>query len=125
MNGQCVTVQDGYYYVSAICIALGVLTFVVYIIPTAKRLEGEPRSPASYFDELLTHCCSVACNQMAGGLSTVTYVAHQLSYNSSGYLESSDAPVLRMFFFFFRKFESCDYFRVGPSWEYEGVLEKP
>ena len=55
MNGQCITVQDGYYYVSAICLVLGVLTLVVYIIPTARRLEGEPRSPASYFNELLTH----------------------------------------------------------------------
>jgi hypothetical protein len=58
---------------------------------------------------------------MAGGLSTVIYVAHQLSYNSSGYLES---PELRTFFFFFRKSESRDEFRVGPSWEYEGVVEK-
>ena len=42
MNGHCVTEQDGYYYVSAICIALGVLTLILYIIPTAKRLEGKP-----------------------------------------------------------------------------------
>jgi len=40
MNGKCVTIQDGYYYVSAICLTLGVLTCVFYIIPTAKRLEG-------------------------------------------------------------------------------------
>lgn len=49
MNGQCVTTQDGYYYVSAICIGLGVLALVLYIIPTARRLEGKPRSPASGF----------------------------------------------------------------------------
>jgi len=42
MNGQCVTIQDGYYYVSAICIVLGVLTYVIFIIPTAKRLEALP-----------------------------------------------------------------------------------
>lgn len=41
MSGQCVTTQDGYYYVSAICMGLGVLTLVLYIIPTARRLEGE------------------------------------------------------------------------------------
>ena len=62
MNGQCVTTQDGYYYVSAICIVLGVVTLVFYIIPTAKRLEGEPRLPASDFGELLTNLGSVACN---------------------------------------------------------------
>ena len=41
MNGQCVTTQDGYYYVSGICLTLGLLALVIYIIPTAKRLEGE------------------------------------------------------------------------------------
>ena len=41
MSGQCVTTQDGYYYVSAICVGLGVLSLVLYIIPTARRLEGE------------------------------------------------------------------------------------
>lgn len=44
MNGQCVTTQDGYFYVSAICISLGVLILVVYTIPTAKRLQGESHS---------------------------------------------------------------------------------
>jgi len=42
MNGRCVTIQDGYYYVSAICLTLGLLALVVYIIPTAKRLEALP-----------------------------------------------------------------------------------
>jgi len=42
MNGQCVTKQDGYYYVSAICIILGILTCALFIVPTARRLEGEP-----------------------------------------------------------------------------------
>ncbi|KAF9787012.1 MFS general substrate transporter [Thelephora terrestris] len=42
MSGQCVTTQDGYYYVSAICMGLGVLTLVLYIIPTARRLEALP-----------------------------------------------------------------------------------
>jgi len=77
MNGQCVVMQDGYYYVSAICITLGVLACVLYIIPTAKRLEGEPHSPATGVDELLTRLCSIACGQMASGLCIITYVAQQ------------------------------------------------
>jgi hypothetical protein len=32
IGGVCVTEQDGYYYVSAICIFL--------IVPTARKLEG-------------------------------------------------------------------------------------
>jgi hypothetical protein len=103
MSGQCVTEQDGYYYVSAICITLGVLTCVLYIIPTAKRLEGEPRSPASGFDELLMHLCSAACDQVAGVLCIVTYAAQQhiisLSYNLSGYLESPATTALNLFVF--------------------------
>lgn len=77
MNGKCVTEQDGYYYVSAICIALGVLTLVLYIIPTAKRLEGEPRSSGSGFDEMLTHFCSITCDKMAGNLCIIICVAQQ------------------------------------------------
>ncbi|KAG6381373.1 acetyl-coenzyme A transporter 1-domain-containing protein [Boletus reticuloceps] len=41
INGECVTEQDGYYYVSAICVIFGVLFLVGYVIPTARRLQGE------------------------------------------------------------------------------------
>lgn len=42
LGGTCVTEQDGYYYVSAICLILGALSVLFYITPTAKRLEGLP-----------------------------------------------------------------------------------
>jgi len=113
MNGQCETIQDGYYYVSAICITLGFLTLVFYIMPTARRLEGEPRSSASGLGESSTYLCSVACNQMAYRLCIVTYVARQLSYNLSGCLESPGAYT--MLVVRFRKVESRDDFRAGPS----------
>ena len=51
MNGQCVTTQDGYYFVSAICVSLGFLALVLYIIPTARRLEGENLLPTSRFGD--------------------------------------------------------------------------
>ena len=44
ISGECVTEQDGYYYVSAICMIFGVLFLVGYIIPTARRLQGECQS---------------------------------------------------------------------------------
>ena len=78
MSGQCVTEHDGYYYVSAICLVLGVLTCVLYIIPTAKRLEGEPGSPTSGFDEILTHLGSITCDQMAGVFCIVTCVQQHM-----------------------------------------------
>lgn len=74
MNGRCVTTQDGYYYVSAICITLGFLILVVYIIPTAKRLQGESHSSTSDSDGSLTDIRSIARNQMAGVFCIVIYV---------------------------------------------------
>ncbi|KAF8588471.1 MFS general substrate transporter [Ramaria rubella] len=44
VGGNCITERDGYYYVSSICVALGVLSLVFYIIPTARRLQSLPTS---------------------------------------------------------------------------------
>jgi len=41
LSGECVTERDGYYWVSSICVAIGVVTLLVYIIPTARRLQSE------------------------------------------------------------------------------------
>lgn len=40
LQGKCVMERDGYYYVSSICVALGIVTLIFYIIPTARRLQG-------------------------------------------------------------------------------------
>jgi len=44
LNGECMTEQDGYYYVSALCLTVGLLSLVFYIIPTARRLQALPVS---------------------------------------------------------------------------------
>lgn len=41
IGGQCVTERDGYYIVSGICLVLGLLSVVLYMIPTARKLQGE------------------------------------------------------------------------------------
>jgi hypothetical protein len=38
--GTCVMERDGYYITTGICLAVGLLFLVAYIIPTAKRLQG-------------------------------------------------------------------------------------
>lgn len=38
--GTCVMERDGYYITTGICLTVGLLFFVAYIIPTAKRLQG-------------------------------------------------------------------------------------
>lgn len=38
--GTCIMERDGYYITTGICLAVGLLFFVAYIIPTAKRLQG-------------------------------------------------------------------------------------
>jgi hypothetical protein len=40
LGGQCHTERDGYYITSAIAVSTGLLLLFVYVIPTAKRLQG-------------------------------------------------------------------------------------
>ncbi|KAN0116511.1 MFS general substrate transporter [Russula decolorans] len=40
--GTCVMERDGYYITTGICLAVGLLFLVAYIIPTAKRLQALP-----------------------------------------------------------------------------------
>ncbi|GBE78525.1 Uncharacterized membrane protein [Sparassis crispa] len=44
LGGECVTEQDGYYIVSGICLGLGLLSVISYMIPTARRLQAIPVS---------------------------------------------------------------------------------
>ncbi|RPD58451.1 MFS general substrate transporter [Lentinus tigrinus ALCF2SS1-6] len=44
LGGECVTEQDGYYIVSALCIGFGFLTIVLFLIPTARKLQAVPIS---------------------------------------------------------------------------------
>ncbi|KAG0212046.1 hypothetical protein BGX28_006944 [Mortierella sp. GBA30] len=40
LDGQCQTKQDGYYYVSSICVMIGGMLLVFYIAPTIRYLEA-------------------------------------------------------------------------------------
>ncbi|OSX67878.1 hypothetical protein POSPLADRAFT_1176862 [Postia placenta MAD-698-R-SB12] len=44
LGGKCVTESDGYYIVSGICLVLGVLSVLFYMIPTARKLQAIPPS---------------------------------------------------------------------------------
>ncbi|KAH8830034.1 acetyl-coenzyme A transporter 1-domain-containing protein [Flagelloscypha sp. PMI_526] len=44
MTGSCVSESDGYYAVSALCMAFGVIFYVIYIIPSTKKLQALPLS---------------------------------------------------------------------------------
>ncbi|KAF9569838.1 MFS general substrate transporter [Agrocybe pediades] len=44
IGGTCVTKSDGYYIVSAICLAFGVIFLVAFIIPTSRKLQKLPTS---------------------------------------------------------------------------------
>lgn len=111
MNGQCVTTQDGYYYVSAICMGLGVLTLVLYIMPVARRLEGELHLPTP--DMVINGAPPqlylwqnggwlLGCNLCSTGSRT-----RFLSNNLSGYLENSKAVTLS------QTMGSRDHFRAS------------
>ena len=38
--GTCVLERDGYYITTGICLVVGLIFLVAYIIPTGKRLQG-------------------------------------------------------------------------------------
>ena len=40
-GGHCVITRDGYYIMSFICVGVGAVLLVKYILPTVKRLQGE------------------------------------------------------------------------------------
>ncbi|KAI0090041.1 MFS general substrate transporter [Irpex rosettiformis] len=44
LGGECITERDGYYIVSAVCLALGVLSVIFFMIPTARKLQAVPPS---------------------------------------------------------------------------------
>ena len=39
IGGTCITIRDGYFATSTICIGLGVVTFVFFIVPICRRLQ--------------------------------------------------------------------------------------
>jgi hypothetical protein len=41
VGGHCVVTQDGYYIMSAACVALGAAVLVGFVLPTVRRLQCE------------------------------------------------------------------------------------
>ncbi|KAI0052048.1 hypothetical protein FA95DRAFT_1484294 [Auriscalpium vulgare] len=44
IGGECITERDGYYIVSVLCVVTGLICFVAYIMPTARKLQALPIS---------------------------------------------------------------------------------
>jgi len=44
-KGTCVVHTDGYYIVSAICMSLGVILVIAFILPTARKLQSKVFCP--------------------------------------------------------------------------------
>ena len=71
IGGDCVTERDGYYYVSSLCVALGVFSLVFYIIPTARRLQCTWSILMVALTEVMPNLYSTTCKQMEGELELV------------------------------------------------------
>src|ERR1700761_529824 len=41
IGGTCVTERDGYYITNGLCVGLGIIAVVTYVVPTARKLQGE------------------------------------------------------------------------------------
>ncbi|KAH9959453.1 acetyl-coenzyme A transporter 1-domain-containing protein [Russula dissimulans] len=44
IGGTCITERDGYYITTGLCLGLGVITLVAFILPTARKLQALPIS---------------------------------------------------------------------------------
>ncbi|KAF8500425.1 acetyl-coenzyme A transporter 1-domain-containing protein [Russula emetica] len=42
IGGTCITERDGYFITTGLCLALGVTSLVIFIVPTARRLQALP-----------------------------------------------------------------------------------
>jgi len=42
IGGTCITERDGYYITNALCLGLGIITLVAFILPTARKLQALP-----------------------------------------------------------------------------------
>lgn len=41
-GGSCVVTRDGYYFVNMLCVAFGLVTFILYIRPKVLQLQSLP-----------------------------------------------------------------------------------
>jgi hypothetical protein len=76
-GGYCVVTRDGYYIMSAFCVAAGATLLVWYILPTVKRLQGA-FLPASSSKRVLTRSSAherLACQDSE--LTTITIILEQ------------------------------------------------
>ncbi|KAN0129643.1 Acetyl-coenzyme A transporter 1 [Lactarius tabidus] len=44
IGGACITERDGYYITSVLCVGLGIIALVTYVLPTARKLQALPVS---------------------------------------------------------------------------------
>lgn len=56
LGGTCMIESDGYYTVSAICVAIGAILLVAYIWPAARRLQSKLQRSHSMLVQLLNRC---------------------------------------------------------------------
>jgi len=44
IGGTCITERDGYFITSGLCLGLGIVALVGYVLPVARKLQGLPVS---------------------------------------------------------------------------------
>jgi Acetyl-coenzyme A transporter 1 len=66
IGGTCITERDGYFITTGLCLTLGVISLVTFIVPTARRLQGERFcASVSLRQKLKSFLCSFAGNKVA------------------------------------------------------------
>ena len=73
------TERDGYYIVSAVCMVLGAISVIFYMLPTARKLQGWLLIFSQALGYDTNFVCSATYKQMAGILLSV-YIRIQLGW---------------------------------------------
>jgi hypothetical protein len=66
IGGTCITERDGYYITSGLCIGLGILAVVTYVIPTARKLQGESLLTTYIAHRVSSVLCVKRCRYQSG-----------------------------------------------------------
>ena len=96
------TERDGYYIVSAVCMFLGAISVIFYMLPTARKLQGWLLIFSQALGYDTNFVCSATYKQMAGILLSV-YIRIKLGWTYLSGCCTVYIPVSRMLCYVYKR----------------------
>lgn len=69
VSGECVLQRDGYYPMSMICVGLGAILLVTFIIPTTRKLQCELLAEVALMDSAPNVCLASQDSKLEDGVT--------------------------------------------------------